>query len=1071
MTEPMSEVGSEPVSEPVTEPVSEPALKVIQPGDRRPDDRRDGRPGLDLGSLRERLRQAQGSRYWRSLEELADDESFQELLAQEFPRHYFSPAGLDRRRFLQLSAASLALAGMAGCTKQPPEKIVPYVEQPEEIVPGKPLWFATSMTLGGCSMPLLAESHMGRPTKVEGNPDHPASRGATDLFAQASVLELYDPDRAQAITQFGQLRSWADFIGAVETSRPQLALDEGEGLRILTGAVGSPTLLAQLEGITRSLPRARWHRWEAAGGYQAAGARMAFGEPVETVFQLTDADVILALDSDFLTRGPGAVRYARDFASRRRVEADPAHAGPDTAPDAAPQMCRLYAVESTFTNTGATADHRLALAPHEVAGFAALVAAELGVAGAPANVSAGLTRPEARLWAKAVAKDLQAHAGRCLVIAGPETPTAVHALAHAINGALGNLGTTVRTLEPVTPEPAALVPESPETPSDSTPSDSTPSDGSPASSLAALVEDLRAGRVSTLVILGGNPVFDAPADLDFPGAVEKVGLRIYVGPYENETAARCQWMIPEPHFLESWGDGRAYDGSVCLSQPLIDPLYDSHSFHQVLAALDGRSDATTYELVREYWSSLGVDEKAFRRAVHDGFLPGHGLAERSVSAGGAAEAMERIAELWAAQPEDGVTLVLRPDPTVHDGRFLNNAWLQECPKPLTRLTWDNALLVAPRLAESRGWSSEDVVTVTLPGSGERTLEVPIWVLPGHPESTATLHLGYGRKRTGKIGAGTGVDVYPARSVDHLWAVPGVELTDAGRKVALASTQDHFAMEGRHPVRAATLERYRQDPAFAQHMGHAPGEDHTFFPPYEYDGHAWGMELDLNACTGCNACVIACQAENNIPVVGKNNVLNGREMHWIRIDRYFEGSLDAPEVHQQPVMCQHCELAPCEVVCPVAATVHSSEGLNDMVYNRCVGTRYCSNNCPYKVRRFNFLEYQDHETPVLRMLRNPDVTVRERGVMEKCSYCVQRINGARQQAKVERRELVDGDILTACQQACPSGAIVFGDVNDPGSEVSRWKARPTHYGLLAELNTRPRTGYLAKVKNPNPALRV
>jgi MoCo/4Fe-4S cofactor protein with predicted Tat translocation signal len=997
-----------------------------------------------------------GRDQWRSLEELADDEGFQQLLADEFPQHYFSAEGLDRRRFLQLSAASLALAGTVGCTKQPPEKIVPYVRQPEEIVPGKALWFATSRTLDGYALPLLAESHMGRPTKVEGNPDHPASRGATDLFAQASVLELYDPDRAQALTEVGQLRSWSDFTALIESLGPRLKADQGEGLRILTGAVSSPTLLALLDGLTRSLPAARWHRWEATAGNADAGARLAFGEPVETVYEVADAEVLLALDSDFLTSGPGAVRHARDFASRRRIEGD--H----------PELNRLYAVETTFTNTGVTADHRLAVSPQELAGFALAVAAELGVTGedeTPDDLLSGFSRPETVSWIRAVADDLRAHPGRSLVIAGPTTPAPIHALAHAINEALGNVGSTVRYLEPIAPAPGEGPPAGAASPSAGPSADA----GNPTASLAALVEDMRAGRVSTLVILGGNPVFDAPSDLDFAGGLDQVDRRVFLGPYENETSAHCQWMIPETHFLESWGDGRSADGGVCLSQPLIDPLYDSHSAYEILAALDGRSDAKTYELVREYWTSLGVDQATFRRAIHDGFLPGHELAAKTVTVTGAREAARRIAEIWSGRPETGLTLVLRPDPTLHDGRFINNGWLQECPKPVTRLTWDNALLVAPRLAERNRWTNEEVVSVTLPGPEPRSLEVPLWVLPGHPEDTVTLHLGYGRRRTGKIGAGTGVDAYPARTTEHLWEVPGVELSRGAGRVPLASTQDHFSMEGRHQVRVASLDHYRAEPEFARHMEHVPEDDQTLYPPYEYKGYAWGLAVDLNACTGCNACVVACQAENNIPVVGKPNVLNGREMQWIRIDRYFEGSLDDPEAHQQPVMCQQCEMAPCEVVCPVAATVHSDEGLNDMVYNRCVGTRYCSNNCPYKVRRFNFLEYNDHSTPVLKMLRNPDVTLRERGVMEKCTYCVQRINGARQQAKVEGRRVQDGEIVTACQQVCPSGAIVFGDVNDPASEVSRWKDRPTNYQLLGELNTRPRTSYLAKVKNPNPAL--
>jgi molybdopterin-containing oxidoreductase family iron-sulfur binding subunit len=618
-------------------------------------------------------------------------------------------------------------------------------------------------------------------------------------------------------------------------------------------------------------------------------------------------------------------------------------------------------------------------------------------------------------------------------------------LVHALNSALGNVGETVRYLEPVVAPAAA---------------------GTGADSLAELVGDMAADRVDTLVILGGNPAFDGPADLPFVEALRQVPRRIYLGPYENETSEHCHWLVPESHDLESWADGRAFDGTVTLCQPLIEPLYETRTAAQLLAALLDRGEASGYDLLREHWLAAGLDEAELRRAIHDGWVRGTEAPEKTVTLIGVTAAVDRLRN---SSRSEGLELVLLPDPTLHDGRFANNGWLQECPKPLTKLTWDNALLLSPATARRLEVGNEDLVKLTT-ATGE-VLEVPVWVLPGQADGTATLHVGYGRRRGGAVGTGTGFDAYRLRTAAELWHRRGVTLEHTGRRYALACTQDHFSMDGRGQVRSADLEHYRRDPGFAQHWGHshAPAADETFYPPYEYKGHAWGLAIDLSACTGCSACVVACQAENNIPVVGKQQVLNGREMHWIRIDRYFEGSLDDPQVHHQPVMCQHCEQAPCEVVCPVAATVHSDEGLNDMVYNRCVGTRYCSNNCPYKVRRFNFLEYNDHRTPVLKLLRNPDVTLRERGVMEKCTYCVQRINGARQDAKVRGTSIADGEIQTACQQACPSGAIRFGDLNDEGSKVREWRDRPTHYGLLAELNTRPRTGYLAKVRNPNPAL--
>ncbi len=983
--------------------------------------RRAGKP-LDLAEVRARLSAAQGPKYWRSLEELAETDEFVELLQREVPRQATEwPEGVSRRHFLHLMGASLALAGLSACTRQPTETIVPYVRQPEEIIPGKPLYFATAMTMGAAALPLLVESHMGRPTKVEGNPEHPASLGATDVYAQASVLTLYDPDRSQTLTYLNEVRPWTAFLGAMRGPLAIQKTTQGAGLRILTETVVSPTLAAQLDSLLGVFPNARWHQYEPVNRDSVGlGAQMAFGQFVNAQYRLENVDVIVSLDADFLASGfPGFVRYAREFARRRKLVGG------------AKAMNRLYAVESMPTTAGAVADHRLPLSASEVEKFARSLAAALGLPmGEP---------PSPALWVKAVAADLEKHHGSSVVIPGEQQSPAVHALAHAMNQALGNVGRTVVYTDPVEARPVLQN-----------------------ESLRELARDMEAGKVEMLVMLGGNPAFNAPADLEFAQQLAKVGLRIHLSLHHDETSALCHWHIPEAHYLEAWSDTRAYDGTVSIVQPLIAPLYGGKSAHEVVAAFTEQPDQSGYDIVRAYWKAkhAGADfEQSWRKWLHDGWVPGTALTEKSLTA--------KTSGFPPAPPAGGpLELIFRPDPSIYDGRFANNGWLQELPRPLTKLTWDNAALVSPSLAEQRGLKNGDVVE--LEAAGHRA-KIPVWIMPGHPANAVSVTLGYGRRRAGRVAAGAGFNAYELRSSNAPWTAAGLKLTPLNEHYVLTPTHGHHSMEGREPVIAGTLSEYAADPDFVRKRHHDPPPEMTMYAPHPYEGNAWGMSIDLNSCVGCNACVIACQAENNIPVVGKEQVSLGREMHWIRIDRYYEGGLDDPETYFQPLPCMHCENAPCEVVCPVGATVHSSEGLNDMVYNRCVGTRYCSNNCPYKVRRFNFLLFSDFDTPSLKLGRNPDVTVRSRGVMEKCTYCVQRINEGRITADREGRPVKDGEILTACQQACPADAIVFGNQNDKSSRVAKLKAESRNYGLLAELNTRPRTTYLAAVRNPNPEL--
>lgn len=1056
---------------------------------------------LSAAEVREERRRQAGQ--WASLDELDNDGQVRAIITREFPdladRWDGDPVG--RRRFLEIMGASLALAGVAGtagCSRQPPEKIVPYVKPPAGRTPGESQYFATSMPLAGASLGLLVKSFDGRPIKIEGNPEHPDSLGATDTFAQAALLGLYDPDRSQIVLGAGAVSTWQSFQQALDAA---LKIEDGRGgagLRILTGAIDSPTLLGQLAAILARYPQASWCQYEPGGNdaaYEASTVTYQGVDGFQTYYRLAEANVIVALDADFLHSGPGAVRYARDFAERRRAYSDR-------------PLNRLYAIESTLTGTGAMADHRLALRPSRMPALVAALAHAVGVdLGATGAEAAGKLDKVETQWVGALAADLLANRGKSAIIAGREQPVAVQQLANAINAQLGNVGATIRHFE----LPAR--------------------GGFQLLSLKKLALELSTGQVGLLLILGGNPAYNAPANLEFAKLIEKAAFSAHLSLYEDETSALCDWHLPAAHFLESWGDGRAVDGTLTTRQPLIAPLYEGRTEYELLSAVMRQPQRSNLDIVKQAWRERfqGSDfESYWSKAIHDGLVAGSAPAPYSPPPGDRSklgmvdffqDAVRAKAETDAKSSGSAmIELCLRLDPTIYDGRFANNGWLQELPKPVTKLTWDNAVLLSPATAKQLGVVNEQVVELE---QIDRKIRGPVWILPGQADGCATVHLGYGRRAGGKVAKGAGFDAYPLwTSIEpgSPWTVFGVTIRPTADRVTLACTQTHSRMEGRHLARSAPLAEYQRDPAFAKQFSHGvtggpqrgaedhghphdepahdqsahaddhahadehehahdgaashahAGADESLFPNWKYSGHAWGMSIDLGSCTGCNACVVACQAENNIPVVGKEQVLNGREMQWLRIDRYWEGPEESPDsTHFQPVACMHCEQAPCELVCPVAATVHSAEGLNDMVYNRCVGTRYCSNNCPYKVRRFNFLQFADETTPSLRLLNNPEVTVRSRGVMEKCTYCVQRIDNARIKETVDGRPLADGSLVTACQQACPARAIVFGDLNDPNSEVSLRKALPLDYGILTELNTRPRTSYLAQVRNPNPAL--
>ena len=956
---------------------------------------------------------------------------------------------IHRRRFLEVMGTSLAAAGVAGlggCNRPPAEEIVPYVRAPEDLVVGVPRYFATSMPFAGYGVGLLVQSHENRPTKVEGNPQHPASPaprtstspgkfGPTDAFAQAAMLDLYDPDRSKAVTHLGEIQAWDAFVAALH--QEFAGRERTLRLRVLTETVTSPTMARMLRDLTHRFPQARWHVHDPLDPVRArTGARYAFGEPVEVRYDLTAADVIVSLDADFLGAGRDQTRLMRDFSSRRVL-----HAGNRA-------MSRLYVIESSATVTGTKADHRQPISPAKIESFAIALAEALGVA--HGLTSRGPAHGIDPAWVRAVADDLQGHRGHGVILVGESQPPLVHALSHVLNQALGSIGPVVTIADPVAAQPP-----------------------DPKSTLEDLADDLADDKVDAIVILGGNPVYAAPTTLHFADRLNNARFRVHVGLYADETAARCHWHVNAAHFLESWGDLRAFDGSVSLQQPLIAPLYNGVTSCEILGLINGEPERSAYELVRSHWRSAatGDFDAWWRTTLHDGVDPASASRPREA----------RIHDGWRRAPGTrlndeghGLEIAFRLDPALLDGRYGNNAWLQELPKPITSLTWGNALHLSPNTAVAQQLAPADrpdrangeLVEITYQG---RTLTVPLLVVPGHADGCLTLHLGHGRTRAGRVGTGIGADANLLRSSEAPTFDTGVTLRRLGRSTTLAVTQHHHRMEEkRELIRTGTVTKLPTIPVEFR----IPRQSLSLYPEIQRTGEQWGMVIDLTLCTGCTTCIIACQSENNIPTVGSEEVTRGREMHWIRVANYYTGDPKKPETvqtHSEPVPCMHCETAPCEVVCPVGATVHSSDGLNDMVYNRCVGTRYCSNNCPYKVRRFNFFQFADFETDSLQAGRNPEVTVRSRGVMEKCTYCVQRIRKGQIAAQRDDRPVADGDVVPACQSACPAGAIVFGNLADRQASVAKLQGEPTHYGLLADIGTRPRTTYLASIRNPNPAL--
>ncbi|HET6568672.1 MAG TPA: 4Fe-4S dicluster domain-containing protein, partial [Rhodothermales bacterium] len=974
--------------------------------------------------------------------------------------------------FLQLMGASIAMAGMTACRK-PAEEILPYSHRPEEIIPGIPLFYATAMPLRGVLRPLLVETHEGRPTKVEGNPEHPMAHGRTSAFEQASVLSLYDPDRSQVVLNKGQESSLADFTAF---ARQLGAATATKRVVLLAEETSSPTFRAAVDRLKQTYPQLETVVYNAEGDDPVyTGAQASFGRPLRPFYQFSRKSVVLSLDGDFLNPvEPNFVHNNLTFADSRDVM---------TPQD---EMSRLYVVESAYSSTGAKADHRLRLRSADVPFFAAAVAEEMGVA------AGGLGQQYAdHPFVKAAADDLRQAGPDAIVIAGDAQPEWVHALAMAMNAALGSIGRSVTLLDTGEQQRQPQLPQ-----------------------LRQLAGAMVAGQVDVLIVAGANPVYTAPGDVNFAEAMQRVPVTIHQGLHIDETAQVAQWHVPASHYLEQWGDGRAYDGTLSTIQPMIAPLYaDAISEIELVNLLATGTHTSGYDLVRQNWQEQGFIngdfEKGWAQAIHDGFVPN---TQFSTTSGAAAFTAARVPTVAA----DQVEVVFRLDPTLLDGRFANNAWQQELPDPTTKVVWDNVAAMSPKTAEQLGLEVfyhngkyySDVVELA---ANDRTIRLPIWIVPGHADNSITVNFGYGRNiksfrperkgwffdrdthtdvyAHGPLANGVGENVYPLRPSTANRVLVGVNVRKVDSGFLVATTQDHGTMEGRPIIRAASLEEFRKAPDFVEEAveplpGAEPWDEYPALwqarhpmadPSFKgnlYFQHQWGMSIDLNRCTGCNACVIACMSENNIPVVGKDEVTRGRKMMWLRIDRYYMGdeeNLDEAGMEFQPMFCVQCENAPCEPVCPVYATSHSPDGISEMTYNRCIGTRYCSNNCPYKVRRFNFYNWTKTMPTTVQMAMNPHVTVRFRGVMEKCSYCVQRIRGAERRTIIEQRPLQDGEILTACQQVCPTDAIVFGDINDPNSKVSREKAVARNYAVLEELDTKPRTTHQGVVKNLNPRL--
>jgi molybdopterin-containing oxidoreductase family iron-sulfur binding subunit len=1039
-------------------------------------------PRLDLTQVKTALSSGRGPKFWRSLEQIAGTPQFEELLHREFPAGASEwTDDLSRRSFLRMAAASIALAGLNACTKQPTQEILPYVNQPTELVLGEPLFYATSMVLGGFATGALVKSREGHPIKIEGNPDHPASLGGSSVWLQASLLDLYDPDRSQSVLHNGDLSTWDRFLSDLNELITEQQTSHGSGLRFLTETVTSPTLAAQLEELQLRFPRSKWHQYEPiARDNVREGARQVFGEIVETQYRFDSAAIIVSLESDFLYAHPNRLRNARQFTDGRRISSGKR------------EMNRLYVIESVPSVTGTIADHRLPLASRKVEQLARLLASKIGAL--PDESVLPLPEVSEPLM-ESLIQDLRNHRGGSIVIAGECQPPLVHALTHLLNERLGNVGKTIFYTKSAEAKPLNQL-----------------------QSLGELVREMRSGVVEALFIIGGNPVFSAPADFGFGDLLSKVKRAVHLGLELDETAARCTWHIPATHYLESWGDARSFDGTISLIQPLIAPLYNGKSSYELLGAfMRNQPLLSDYEIVRKFWQSQNPwpdFETGWRQALHNGFVPDSAFPEKKMGIKGletfasrdgrdrnltplspssqpANSSIEKnhfihreteptektgLTRLDFSQPPPGSAVPLsllesdleicfRLEPNVWDGRFANNGWLQECPRPVNKLTWDNAALISPALAQRCGLATNDVVELISSG---RPLRIPVWIQPGQADKSITLHVGQGRSRVGRVGSGVGFNAYLLRTSEFPWVASGAQLFKTLDRHSLVSTQTHHSVDSpeRQVVRECNFQDFLSRPDVVRNSVEQPEPNETLYraEEYPYTGYKWGMSIDLTSCLGCNACLVACQAENNVPFVGKEQIRRNREMFWIRIDTYYQGSLENPKFVHMPVPCMHCEHAPCELVCPVEATVHDQEGLNLQVYNRCVGTRFCSNNCPYKVRRFNFFQYSQYHQSSYKPMYNPEVTVRWRGVMEKCTYCIQRIAAARITAEKENRRILDGEIQTACQQSCPTRAISFGDLNSSKSEVARLKSSPLDYSMLGQLNTRPRTTYLAKVGN-------
>ncbi len=1033
---------------------------------------------LTLAEVRERLDGKTGRRFWKNLDELAETPAFQELMEEEFPRQSTEWVdSVSRRGFMKVMGASIALAGLAGCTKQPDEPIYPYIRQPEDLILGKPMFFATAHPFPTGAIPVLVKSDAFRPIKIEGNPEHPMAKGKSDAITQGTLLDMYDPDRSQHCLRNGSNSEWSyfqnEFSDAVRKS------NGGQGVYFLSETITSPTLAAQWKQVQAAYPQAKLVQWDPVNGDSGrAASKAAFGEYVDAQYRLENADVILSLDADFLggIQHPGFLPLAAAYAERHRYDRDK-------------PMNRMYVVETMPTVTGFKAEHRLSLKPSEVESFATALAG---------GSTPALTHSDQQKFFTELLNDLKKSSGRVVAIPGEQASQAVHAAAYALNEAFGAVGQTVVYTPTVQPMPSEQTAD-----------------------LKALVADINARKVDWLVMLGVNPIYSAPADLKFAEAFNKVNHTVHLGSHVDETGMISNWHINKANYLESWSDARAYDGTISIVQPMIDPMYGGRTAHDILQGLLPNAQLSAFEAVQANARTYikGDFAQGWRKALHDGWVEGTAFTPR---AGGAAKAVAPAATASGGGGSGDFEVAFRPDGSLYDGRYANVGWLQELPKQVTNLSWDNAALMSLATTEQLKLDENDIVSIET-GSGK--VLAPVLTVPGHPDGVVTVHLGFGRQAAGgRVAAGVGFNAYQLRTTGAPLYATGAKITKApgtwdlcvtkvhniehrGRfaqhdlenpqfdKEGTYSLAGHEAME-RSIIRYATVSEAKAHPDFAHEgagkttlvnkvgygvQGETPGpNDQLSTGDWVYNHkdvssqklqNAWGMSIDLNSCVGCNACIVACYAENNIPVVGREQVKVGRNMQWIRIDTYFEGDLHAPKAHFQPMNCQHCENAGCELVCPVGATVHTPEGLNTMVYNRCVGTRYCSNNCAYKVRRFNFLLYADYDTECLKFMRNPDVTVRSRGVMEKCTYCVQRIEAAKITADKENRAVRDGEVVTACQQSCPTDAIVFGNINDPESRVSKRKADERNYQVLADLNYRPRTTYVAGVINPNPELEL